>query len=100
MSSQQPGCCPQFHEAVERVGRRWTGAILAVLLGHEPLRFGEIAAAIPDLSDRLLTERLRELEGRGLVCRAEEGYALTPMGRDLEPAVGALQDWARRWLAR
>ena len=100
MPPEQPGCCPRYHDAVELVGRRWTGAILAVLLDHEPLRFGEIASAIPDLSDRLLAERLRELEARGVVGRGDEGYALTPMGRDLRPAVGALQDWSRRWLAR
>ena len=92
------GCCPYYHEAVELVGRRWTGAILAVLLDHEPLRFGEIADAVPDLSDRLLAERVRELEARGLLRRDDGRYALTEMGRELEPAVDALHAWARRWL--
>jgi DNA-binding HxlR family transcriptional regulator len=95
------GCCPHYHDAIELIGRRWTGAILAVLLEERgPLRFGEIAAAVPDLSDRLLTERVRELEERGIVARTTEGaYALTPMGRELEPAVAALHVWARRWLS-
>jgi len=95
-----PGCCPHYHEAVELIGRRWTGAILAVLLNEdEPLRFNEIAGSVPDLSDRLLSERIKELEARGLVTKRPDGaYALTTMGRDLEPAVGALSDWARRWL--
>src|SRR3954449_7419931 len=62
----RPGCCPHLHEAVELVGRRWTGAILEVMRGAErPLRFSEIASAIPDLSDRLLSERVKELEARG-----------------------------------
>ena len=47
-------CCPLYHEAVELVGRRWTGAILRVLMDG-PLRFSEIAQAIPELSDRLLS---------------------------------------------
>jgi DNA-binding HxlR family transcriptional regulator len=94
-----PGCCPKYHEAVELIGRRWTGAILAVLLDEaEPMRFGEIAQAVPELSDRLLAERVKELEQRGLVIKSDGAYALTPMGRDLEPAVGALHVWAQRWL--
>ena len=48
------GCCPFYHEAVELVGRRWTGAILRVLMDG-PLRFSEIAQAVPELSDRLLS---------------------------------------------
>ncbi len=95
-----PGCCPYYHEAVELIGRRWTGAILAVLLDEQrPLRFNQIAGAVPDLSDRLLAERVRELEQRGLVAKTGDGaYALTDMGRDLEPAIAQLHVWARRWL--
>jgi len=100
-----PSCCPFYHEAVELLGRRWTGAIVEVLLQAGPLRFGEIATAIPDLSDRLLSERLKELEGRGMVARSTEAgppacvrYGLTPMGRGLEPAVAALKAWSREWL--
>jgi DNA-binding HxlR family transcriptional regulator len=94
--------CPLYHDAVELIGRRWTGAIVAVLLESGPLRFRQIAAAVPDLSDRLLSERMRELEARGLVERTpiEQGvqYELTEMGRDLDAAVGELRSWARRWL--
>ncbi|CAA9490164.1 MAG: Transcriptional regulator, HxlR family [uncultured Solirubrobacteraceae bacterium] len=94
-----PGCCPHYHEAIELIGRRWTGAILAVLLSEDrPLRFNEIAQAVPDLSDRLLTERLKELEERGLVTKRDGAYAVTPMGRDLEPALTQLQAWGQRWL--
>ena len=94
-----PGCCPHYHEAVELIGRRWTGAILAVLLdGDEPLRFGEIAEAVPDLSDRLLSERVKELQARGLLAKRDGAYVLTEMGRGLEPAVAELHVWAQRWL--
>jgi len=100
------GCCPLYHEAVELIGRRWTGAIVAVLLGAErPLRFSEIAAAVPQLSDRLLSERVKELEARGVVERTvfpgppvRVEYALTAMGRSLAPALQELAAWARRWL--
>ncbi len=99
-------CCPLYHEAVELVGRRWTGAILRVLMDG-PLRFSEIAQAIPELSDRLLSERMKELEARGIVERKvisgpplRVEYALSRMGRELEPALSELQRWAKRWLAQ
>jgi DNA-binding HxlR family transcriptional regulator len=97
-------CCPLYHEAVELVGRRWTGAILRVLMDG-PLRFSEIAQAIPELSDRLLSERMKELEARGMVRRTvipgpplRVQYELSVMGSELEPALIELQTWARRWL--
>jgi DNA-binding HxlR family transcriptional regulator len=98
-------CCPYYHEAVELIGRRWTGAIVAVLLDGGEMRFSQVSQAVPELSDRLLSERMKELEARGVVLRrADPGppqritYALTPMGRSLEPALLALGAWARRWL--
>jgi DNA-binding HxlR family transcriptional regulator len=101
------GCCPFYHEAVELVGRRWTGAILRVLMDDGPLRFSEIAALVPELSDRLLSERVKELEARGIVERTVHPgppvrveYALSRMGRELEPALSELQRWALRWLDR
>ena len=62
-------CCPYLHEAVELIGKRWSGAIIVVLLEGGALRFSEIAQAIPQLSDRLLSERMKELEARGIVER-------------------------------
>jgi DNA-binding HxlR family transcriptional regulator len=95
--------CPEFHEAVELVGKRWTGAILWTLT-ERPHYFAEITAAIPGLSDKLLSQRLRELEDEGVVERsvhagspARVSYALTEKGRDLRPAIAELRDWARRW---
>jgi DNA-binding HxlR family transcriptional regulator len=103
----RPACCPHFHRAVELVGKRWTGAILYVLLHSErPLRFSEIGHAVPDLSDRLLSERMKELEKCGIVRRKVAGtspikveYALTDRGRELEPALAEISDWANRWMA-
>src|SRR6476619_7276596 len=99
-------CCPLYHEAVELVGRRWTGAILRVLMDG-PMRFSEIAQAVPELSDRLLSERMKELEARGVVARhVEPGppvkvtYGLTAMGSELQPALAELKSWARHWLAQ
>ena len=68
-------------------------------------RFTEIAQAVPDLSDRLLSERMKELESRGIVKRhVSEGtpvkvcYELTDKGRELAPAMAELKAWADRWL--
>jgi DNA-binding HxlR family transcriptional regulator len=97
-------CCPLYHEAVELVGRRWTGAILRVLMDG-PLRFSEISQSVPELSDRLLSERMKELEARGIVRRTvlpgppiRVQYSLSTMGRELEPALSELHRWANRWL--
>jgi DNA-binding HxlR family transcriptional regulator len=99
-----PGCCPFYHEAVELVGRRWTGAILRVLMDR-PMRFSEVVQAVPELSDRLLSARMKELEARGIVERTVHPgppvrveYSLSEMGRELGPALDRLQDWAQRWL--
>jgi DNA-binding HxlR family transcriptional regulator len=102
-----PPCCPLYHEAIELIGRRWTGAIVSVLIHQTTLRFGEIAQSVPELSDRLLSERMKELEARGVVVRTVRPgrpvrveYELTEMGRELAPAVRELEAWARRWLAQ
>jgi DNA-binding HxlR family transcriptional regulator len=96
--------CPRFHKAIELVGRRWTGAIVRVLLGG-PRRFNELLAAVPGMSDRLLTERLRELEAENLIHRdVQPGspvrvvYSLTCAGAELQAALDALGQWAERWI--
>lgn len=95
--------CPRFHRAVELVGRRWTGAVLLTLMA-KPRRFGEILEAVPDLHDRLLSERLKELELEGLVHRrvypetpVRIEYTLTDKGLDLERALSEVERWAHRW---
>lgn len=101
------GCCPRYHQAVELIGRRWTGAIVAVLLSEDdPRRFSELRAAVPGLSDRVLSQRLRELEAEALVEREVHAgppvrvdYGLTAKGRDLAPVVEALERWSSRWIS-
>lgn len=88
---------PRFHAASELIGRRWTGAIIRSLF-HGCDRFGSIAKAIPGISDRLLAERLRELQAQGIVARgADGGYALTPKGKELRPILIEIARWAHRW---
>jgi DNA-binding HxlR family transcriptional regulator len=98
-------CCSLYQGAVELIGKRWSGAILLVLLDG-PLHFSEIRELVPDISDRLLSERLKELEAEGIVERrvidgspVRTEYALTKKGAALEPSVRALQGWAQSWLA-
>jgi DNA-binding HxlR family transcriptional regulator len=98
----RPQCCSLYHRAVELIGKRWTGAIVLVLM-EGPLRFSAITQLVPGLSDRLLAERLKELEAEGIVERHAAGpghadYGLTEKGRALEPAVRALKSWARSYL--
>lgn len=95
--------CQVFHQAIEVIGKRWTGAIVYALL-MKPRRFCEFKEAIPDLSDRLLTERLKELEENGVVERevstgrpVQVIYRLTAKGEALQPIMKALGDWARTW---
>jgi DNA-binding HxlR family transcriptional regulator len=102
--AERESCCSAYHQAIELIGKRWTGAILFVLMDG-PLRFSEVKVLVPDLSDRLLSERMKELESEGIVERrviddmpVRVEYTLTQKGRALEPAVRSLKVWARSWL--
>jgi DNA-binding HxlR family transcriptional regulator len=99
----QGAVCPHFHHAIELIGKRWTGAIV-VALTDGPMRYADIGKAVPGLSDRLLSQRLRELEEEGLVERQVEAgtpvrvtYSLTEAGQQLDPVLSELKSWARRW---
>ena len=101
----KPAVCSVFHRASELIGRRWTGAIIYVLL-KERRRFAELRAAIPGITDRMLSERLQELEEEGIVERSvipetpvRIEYALTPKGRALARPFDAIGRWAHDWLA-
>ena len=90
---------------MELIGRRWSGAILYALTDG-PLRFAELKGRVPGMSDRLLSQRLRELEAEGLVERKVEpgapvrvSYSLTIKGADLDPALRELRVWGQRWKA-
>ena len=96
--------CHRFHRAVELVGRRWNGAIIFLLL-QDRARFAQLRAAIPGITDRMLAERLHELEGEGVIVRTvlpetpvRVEYALTKKGRALAGALGAIGQWAEKWL--
>ena len=101
----EPGTfCPRFQYAIELLGRRWVGAIVRVLT-QGPARFNELLAAVPGLSDRLLTERLRELEREGIVTRTVSTcrpvrvtYELTECGRSLDQIVTHIGSWAEAWV--
>lgn len=101
--ARESALCAKFHKAVELIGRRWSGAVIQLLMPG-PSRFAELRDAIPDISDRMLSERLRELEEEGIVLRTvipetpvRVEYSLTAKGRALEPALGAIGKWAERW---
>jgi DNA-binding HxlR family transcriptional regulator len=99
-----PALCARFHRASELIGRRWTGAIIFVLL-ESRCRFATLRAAIPDITDRMLSERLQELEHEGILKRTvipetpiRVEYALTKKGRELASAIDAIGAWARKWI--
>lgn len=91
-----------FHDAADLVGRRWTAAILYAV-AHGIHRFTDLENAVPGLSARLLTERLRELESRGVLRRVRRpgsrrhSYELTDKGDALRPVLMALNQWAVTW---
>lgn len=98
---EDPAYCPYFHRTIELIGRRWTGAaLLAMSAGCTS--YSEIRDAIPGISDRLLSERLKELETEGIVVRAVAGrsttYALTDRGEALGPVLGAVATYAEQWM--
>ncbi|HVL82405.1 MAG TPA: helix-turn-helix domain-containing protein [Actinomycetota bacterium] len=98
-----PVFCDRFQSAIEIIGRRWTGAILRALMGGAT-RFGELRTQIPGMSDRLLSERLKELEAEGLVRReviadtpVRIEYHLTERGQALDGVVREIARWVEEW---
>ena len=95
--------CESFQEAVRLVARRWVPQIVWVLLDG-PRRYSALRTAIPDISDTVLSDRLRELETAGILTRAVTPltpvlieYALSDRGRDLAKVIDGLATWADRW---
>lgn len=96
--------CPRYEKAMELLGKRWTGLILRAMFSG-CTRFNTIASYVPGLSDRVLSERLKEIEAEGIVERRVHAetpvrieYTLTPKGRELRPIVDAVQAWADTWV--
>lgn len=103
-AGESPLLCAQFHYASELIGRRWTGAIIFLLL-KQPCRFATLRDAIPGITDRMLSERLHELEEEGLVDRnvvpdtpVRVEYSLTKKGKELAHAIDAISGWAEKWM--
>lgn len=98
------GLCPRFHKAIELIGGRWTGALVRLLMGGRA-RFAELRDAIPEISDRMLSERLRVLETEGIISRhvlpdppIRVEYELTQKGKELQKSLEAIGTWAERWV--
>src|SRR5438270_11297107 len=96
--------CPRYEQAIQFLGKRWTGLILDALM-EGPCRFCELTATVEGLSDRVLSDRLRELEVEGIVERivypqipVRVEYRLTAKGRAFEPVVDAIHKWAEVWV--
>ena len=103
MSDVHP-VCARLHAAIELIGAKWSGAVLQVLFTGSH-RFADIRAAIPGVSDMMLTRRLRELEAAGLVERrvvplspVHVEYHLTQMGREAGPVLDAVIAWSHKWI--
>lgn len=95
--------CPAYRHAIEIIGGRWTGSIIRSMLAGAA-RYSEILAAVPGLSDRLLSERLKQLELEGIVARSvvpstpvQIEYRLTDKGLDLAAVVRSVNEWAQAW---
>ena len=96
--------CKRYEQAIQLLGKRWTGLILDTML-EGPQRFCEMTSIVEGLSDRVLSDRLRELESEGVVERivypqipVRVEYRLTEKGRDLRPVVQAIHEWAEKWI--
>ncbi|HZG57773.1 winged helix-turn-helix transcriptional regulator [Paenibacillus sp.] len=106
MRSRNCVSSPSVESAFELLGKRWTGLIVAALM-NGPRRFKEVADGVPGVSDRMLSERFKELEEAGVVRRivypetpVRIEYMLTERGRALQPVIREIQTWAERYAAR
>jgi DNA-binding HxlR family transcriptional regulator len=104
LDSAQGPYCPSFHRGIEFLGSRWTGAIIRAML-QRITRFSDLKAAIPGISDKMLSERLKELEAAGIVYRTvlplspvRIDYRLTEAGEALVPVMEAVSIWSDEWL--
>jgi DNA-binding HxlR family transcriptional regulator len=95
--------CRRFQAPIELVGKRWSsGILLAIQRGST--RFSEILAMVTGLSDRLLAQRLKELEAHSLIARevipttpVQVRYHLTERGNELMESLAPLTAWGHKW---
>ncbi|MBF8417277.1 winged helix-turn-helix transcriptional regulator [Heyndrickxia coagulans] len=96
--------CPRFEKAFQLLGKRWVGVIIRVL-SDGPMRFNEMAERIPHISQKVLSERLKELEDQGILVRevypespVRIEYRLTEKGEAIKPVLDEVQNWADKWV--
>lgn len=96
--------CPRYQHALNVLSRRWVGLIVGTLR-EGPMRFNELASALEVVADRVLAERLRELEAEGVVSRevyvgspVRVEYRLTEKGAALAPVLDAIELWSHNWI--
>ncbi|WP_461239357.1 winged helix-turn-helix transcriptional regulator [Paucilactobacillus sp. N302-9] len=95
--------CPKFAETFNILGRKWNGLIIEVLLNEGTQRFKDLVNNVPKCSDRVLVERLRELEQDGIVQRQTYSdssliiYSLTTKGEELRPVMDSVHAWGDKW---
>jgi len=104
-TSGTPQLCTKFHLASELIGRRWNGAIIFLLL-KQTCRFATLRDGIPDITDRMLSERLQELEQEGVVDRVvvpdtpvRVEYSLSKKGKALAEAIDSISNWAEKYVS-
>lgn len=95
--------CPKFERTFSILGKKWNGLIIESLLAQGALRFKDIASSIDKCSDRMLVERLKELEEAGIVSRTTHDdsalieYRLTDKGRDMQDMMDTIHAWSDKW---
>lgn len=95
--------CPRFEHTFTILGKKWNGLIIEVLLNEQTQRFKDLAAHVDKCSDRVLVERLKELEEEQIVQRntfpgeSRIEYSLTKRGKELAPVMSAVHSWSDKW---
>lgn len=104
MGDQFQGMCPRFEKAFSFLGKRWNGLIIRSLMDG-PKRFKDISNLIPSMSDKMLSERMKDLESEGILIRhvypetpVRIEYELTAKGHALRPGMEQIQFWAEQWI--
>ncbi|AWB45132.1 transcriptional regulator [Paenibacillus sp. CAA11] len=104
METSDLNMCPRFETAFSFLGKRWNGLIIQTLMSG-PKRFKDISNLIPSMSDKMLSERMKDLECEGILVRhvypetpVRIEYELTEKGKALRPAMEQIQSWAEKWV--
>ncbi len=96
--------CPRFEKAVDLLSKRWVALIVFVLISG-PRRFGEIESCLSNLSGKVLSDRLKEMENAGIIQRTvypdipvRIEYSLTAKGEALAPILKEIGSWSTEWI--